>query len=128
MITRQGVTKLTSSSASASAMTCGKSPKIAQVTGKAPRGCGPTVLLTARRSPLPDSRVISWPLPLRTGLVDVRHTDNILRLLISGNPLCLKLFLASSIAQIQETDPKSAMHVDSRVYDLIHQQTKTSTR
>ena len=37
-------------------------------------------------------------------------TDNIPRLLISGNP-SLKAF-ASSIAQIQETDPVRVMHVD----------------
>ena len=91
--------------------------KIAQVTGKAPRAwvwpygaANGTSLAIARQ------QGYQLAFTLEDGLADVRHLDNIPRLLISGNP-SLKAF-ASSIAQIQETDPVRVMHVDlDYVYD-----------
>ncbi|MCK7318206.1 poly-beta-1,6-N-acetyl-D-glucosamine N-deacetylase PgaB [Enterobacter cloacae] len=91
--------------------------KIAQVTGKAPRAwvwpygaANGTSLAIARQ------QGYQLAFTLEDGLADVRHLDNIPRLLISGNP-SLKSF-ASSIAQIQETDPVRVMHVDlDYVYD-----------
>lgn len=91
--------------------------KIAQVTGKAPRAWvwpygaanGTSLAITRQQG-------YQLAFTLEDGLADVRHLDNIPRLLISGNP-SLKSF-ASSIAQIQETDPVRVMHVDlDYVYD-----------
>ncbi|STQ09324.1 biofilm PGA synthesis lipoprotein PgaB [Enterobacter cloacae] len=98
-------------------MTCGKSPKNRPGDGQS-AACLGVALRCCQRTSLAIARKQGYQLAftLEDGLADVRHLDNIPRLLISGNP-SLKAF-ASSIAQIQETDPVRVMHVDlDYVYD-----------
>lgn len=91
--------------------------KIRQVTGKSPRAWvwpygeanGMSLAIAKRQG-------YQLAFTLADGLGDVRHLDNIPRLLISGNP-SLKTF-ASTVTRIQEPDPVRVMHVDlDYVYD-----------
>ena len=96
--------------------------KIEQVTGKAPRAwvwpygeANGTSLAIAKR------QGYQLAFTLADGLGDVRHLDNIPRLLISGNP-SIKTF-ASTVTQVQEQEPVRVMHVDlDYVYDRDSEQ------
>ncbi|MEH0887979.1 poly-beta-1,6-N-acetyl-D-glucosamine N-deacetylase PgaB [Enterobacter sp. UNJFSC 003] len=99
--------------------------KIAQVTGKAPRAwVWPYGAANGTSFAIARKQGYQLAFTLEDGLADVRHLDNIPRLLISGNP-SLKSF-ASTLAQIQEEDPVRVMHVDlDYVYDSdLAQQTR----
>lgn len=99
--------------------------KIAQITGKAPRawvwpyGAANGISLSVIKK-----QGYQLAFTLEDGLANVRHLDNIPRLLISGNP-SIKAF-ANAVTRIQELEPVRVMHIDlDYVYDSdLIQQTK----